>query len=261
MDGTLVDSEKLWDVALQELAARVGGTLSAAGPARDDRHQHGRVDAHPARRPRPARTGPGRPAPSGSTPGSLELFADGLRLAAGRVELLRAVRAAGLPTALVTSTGRPLVEVALDTLGRDNFDARGLRRRGRIAAKPRPGAVPDRRPAAGRADRAGCVAIEDSPTGVASALAVGRGGAGRTGGAGAAADRRRTPGGEPDRRGPGAARGAADRSGRGDRLTRPARVGGARLPTGRVQWRSAKTAGPPGSCRMPAPHPRTRPGG
>lgn len=28
MDGTLVDSEKLWDVALQELAAVYGGTLS-----------------------------------------------------------------------------------------------------------------------------------------------------------------------------------------------------------------------------------------
>ena len=28
MDGTLVDSEKLWDIAIQELYARFGGQLS-----------------------------------------------------------------------------------------------------------------------------------------------------------------------------------------------------------------------------------------
>ena len=28
MDGTLVDSEKLWDIALQELYARLGGVLT-----------------------------------------------------------------------------------------------------------------------------------------------------------------------------------------------------------------------------------------
>ena len=31
MDGTLVDSEKVWDVGLRELAARYGGELSDAG--------------------------------------------------------------------------------------------------------------------------------------------------------------------------------------------------------------------------------------
>ena len=30
MDGTLVDTEKVWEVALHELAARYGGVLSAA---------------------------------------------------------------------------------------------------------------------------------------------------------------------------------------------------------------------------------------
>ena len=33
MDGTLVDSEKVWDVALLELAALYGGTLSAEATA------------------------------------------------------------------------------------------------------------------------------------------------------------------------------------------------------------------------------------
>ena len=32
MDGTLVDSEKVWDIALGELAVRAGGTLSLVSP-------------------------------------------------------------------------------------------------------------------------------------------------------------------------------------------------------------------------------------
>ena len=34
MDGTLVDSEKVWDVGLRELARRYGGELSAAARSR-----------------------------------------------------------------------------------------------------------------------------------------------------------------------------------------------------------------------------------
>ena len=33
MDGTLVDTEKLWDISLRELAARYGGVLSDAARA------------------------------------------------------------------------------------------------------------------------------------------------------------------------------------------------------------------------------------
>ena len=54
MDGTLVDSEKLWDIALDELADQYGAVLSDRGPARDRRHQHGHRDADAARRPRAA---------------------------------------------------------------------------------------------------------------------------------------------------------------------------------------------------------------
>jgi len=81
------------------------------------------------------------------------------------------VRFAGLPTALVTSTGRRLVEVALDTLGRENFDVIVC---GDEVAMPKP----DPEPYRAAAKLLGvpiedCVAIEDSPTGVSSALASG----------------------------------------------------------------------------------------
>ena len=52
-----------------------------------------------------------------------ELFAGGLEWRPGARELLAAVRAAGVPTG--AGDGDPprhLVEVALDTLGRHNFD-------------------------------------------------------------------------------------------------------------------------------------------
>jgi HAD superfamily hydrolase (TIGR01509 family) len=170
MDGTLVDSEKVWDIALTELAVRAGGTLSPAARAamigspmshtmqifRDDLGQPDR---------------PERPDVEWLTARVFELFAEGLVWRPGALELLLAVRAAGVPTALVTSTGRQLVEVALETLGRDNFDVVVV---GDEVKAPKPDPEPYRT----AADLLGvpiaeCVAVEDSPTGVASALASG----------------------------------------------------------------------------------------
>jgi HAD superfamily hydrolase (TIGR01509 family) len=100
-----------------------------------------------------------------------ELFGQGLVWRPGALELLRAVRAAGLPTALVTSTGRRLVEVAMQTLGRENFDVVVV---GDEVKMPKP----DPEPYLTAARLLGvpieeCVAIEDSPTGLASAVASG----------------------------------------------------------------------------------------
>jgi HAD superfamily hydrolase (TIGR01509 family) len=170
MDGTLVDSEKLWDIALDELAARYGGTLSPAGRramvgssmADSMAMLHADLDQE------------WRDASTGAAwleARVAELFVTGLEWRPGAVALLRAVRAAGIPTALVTSTARLLVEVALDTLGRDSFDV--IVCGDEVSAtKPDPAPyltaarlldVPINR----------CVAVEDSPTGVASALAAG----------------------------------------------------------------------------------------
>ncbi|MGS2615684.1 HAD family hydrolase [Micromonospora sp. LZ34] len=170
MDGTLVDSEKLWDVALHELAAEYGGTLSDAA-------RKAMVGTSMAASMRILHDDLGQPERDPQISAAwidariLELFRTGLRWRPGALNLLRAVRAAGIPTALVTSSGRPLVEVALDTLGRDSFDAVVCGDEV-DATKPHPEPYLT---AARLLDVpiARCVAIEDSPTGVASALAAG----------------------------------------------------------------------------------------
>ena len=170
MDGTLVDSEKVWEIALHELAARAGGTLSQAA-------RHAMIGSSMANSMQIFRDDLGLPdrpeAPDVQwlTDRVFELFAEGLVWRPGALELLRAVRLSGLPTALVTSTGRRLVEVALDTLGRENFDVIVC---GDEVVMPKPDPEPYRTAATllGVAVE-DCVAIEDSPTGVASALASG----------------------------------------------------------------------------------------
>jgi HAD superfamily hydrolase (TIGR01509 family) len=170
MDGTLVDSEKVWEVALHELAARAGGTLSPAARVA----MIGSSMANSMRILREDLAQPDRPeAPDVAwlTDRVIELFGAGLIWRPGALELLLAVRVAGLPTALVTSTGRRLVEVALDTLGRENFDVVVCGDEVRV---PKPDPEPYR--TAARllgVPIAECVAIEDSPAGVASAVASG----------------------------------------------------------------------------------------
>ena len=170
MDGTLVDSEKVWDVALAELAERAGGKLSLET-------RHAMIGSNIGRTMQLLRDDLGQPdrpeAPDVEwlTERVFHLFAEGLVWRPGALELLRAVRAAGTPTALVTSTGRRLVTVALRTIGAENFDAVVV---GDEVKAPKP----DPEPYLTAARMLGvaitdCVAIEDSPTGVASALASG----------------------------------------------------------------------------------------
>lgn len=168
MDGTLVDSEKVWDIALNELAVREAGRrLSAAAR----QAMIGSSMANSMRIMRDDLGLPGTPDADWLNDRVFELFAAGLVWRPGALELLRAVRAAGLPTALVTSTGRKLVEVALETLGRENFDVIVC---GDEVAVPKPDPAPYRLAAELLGVPIGqCVAIEDSPTGVASAVASG----------------------------------------------------------------------------------------
>jgi HAD superfamily hydrolase (TIGR01509 family) len=170
MDGTLVDSEKVWEVALHELAASYGGRLSPAARRamvgtsmpetmailHDDLGQ------------------PWRDAAVGAAwleDRVVELFASGLQWRPGALGLLTAVRSAGIPTALVTSTGRRLVDVALVSMGPEHFDAVVC---GDEVAAAKPDPTPYRTAAALLdVPVAECVAVEDSPTGVASARAAG----------------------------------------------------------------------------------------
>jgi HAD superfamily hydrolase (TIGR01509 family) len=170
MDGTLVDSEKVWSVGLEELAAHYGGTLSAEARRRMiGTSMSETMDILHADIGRP-----GLDVPTSVTwleRRVAELFADGLTWRPGARELLDEVYAAGVPTALVTATRRHLVDVALATIGMHYFSA--------VVAgdevdetKPHPAPYLTAATLVG-ADIRGCVAIEDSPNGVASALAAG----------------------------------------------------------------------------------------
>ncbi|HEY2670111.1 MAG TPA: HAD family phosphatase [Rugosimonospora sp.] len=170
MDGTLVDSEKVWDVGLTELAQRYGGMLSAQARARmvgtsmiesmtilhDDIGQPWR-DPQASTQWLEARV--------------KELFVDGLVFRPGAAELLAALYSAGTPMALVTATRRHLVDVALETIGRRHFGAVVC---GDEVDETKPHPLPYLTAAALLGvDVRQCVAIEDSPTGVASARAAG----------------------------------------------------------------------------------------
>ncbi len=173
MDGTLVDSEKVWTVSLAEAANSLGGELSAR--AREDI-----IGSNLTRTlgimfddlglPRePERMGRTRQQILGRTG---ELFRDGLEWRPGAQEALRTVRAAGWPTALVTNTGRELAELALDGIGREHFTVTVC---GDEVRRGKPDPDPYLR-AAQLLDlhAADCLAVEDSATG---ALSAGRAGA------------------------------------------------------------------------------------
>jgi HAD superfamily hydrolase (TIGR01509 family) len=170
MDGTLVDSEKVWDVGLRELAHRYGGELSA--PARTRMVGTSMIESmtilhtdisQPWRDPEASVTW--------LEDRVHDLFAKGLIWRPGARELLAEVRAAGIPAALVTATRRRLVEVALGTIGAHNFDVVVC---GDEVGNSKPHPEPYLTAAAKLgADPRNCVAVEDSPTGVASAQAAG----------------------------------------------------------------------------------------
>lgn len=171
MDGTLVDSEKLWGAALRALARHHGGKLSE--PARLAMLGRNEADSMAIFY---ADLGLSKPDYRADVrfvaDQMVELYATKLTWRPGAAQLVAEVRAADIPTALVTSTGRRLVEVALDgLLGRDTFDVLVC---GTDVTAPKP----DPESYATAAARLGvpigrCVAIEDSPAGVASALGAG----------------------------------------------------------------------------------------
>lgn len=172
MDGTLVDSEKLWSIALQDYVSYRGGSLSAG-----TREAMVGSNMRDSMRLLLADLGiPGTAQEIANAAGWVErriaeLFRQGLPWRPGAREALRAVQASGVPTALVTSTVRALTEIALEDIGR-GFDVTVCGDEVDGGNKPNP------RPYLMACDLLGvepgdCVAIEDSPTGVSSALGAG----------------------------------------------------------------------------------------
>ncbi|MEU6619806.1 HAD family phosphatase [Streptomyces litmocidini] len=169
MDGTLVDTERLWLRAVEEEALGLGivpadvDLAFVLGRAIDDSAAH--LAARSAGRADTARIGE-----------SLERrFTELVRRQVvplpGALELLTALGAEGLPAALVSASPRPVVDTVLDALGRHWFTTS-------VAAgeTPRTKPFPDPYRAALNllgVSPAACVAVEDTPTGVASAEAAG----------------------------------------------------------------------------------------
>ncbi len=169
MDGLLVDSEPLWFEVECAVMARLDGQWSEA----DQQALIGgslprTVSYLLARAGRPAsREEVGRWLVDGMT--SL-LRSRPLTMLPGAGELLAEVRAAGIPHALVTSSERPIMEAVLAQFG--------LAFTATVCADDVRHGKPDPEPylrAASllRADPRSCVALEDSPNGVASAEAAG----------------------------------------------------------------------------------------
>jgi len=172
MDGTLVDSEKLWDVAMHAFYAQKGGVLTAAvrettvgGSAENVmRIVYDDLGLDP-------------------TPESMaesadwlhvytgELFEQGLPWRPGAQELLETLAASGIPLALVTNTRRTLTEQALKTIGSHYFTVT-------VCGDEVPDGKPHPAPYLRAAELLGvaaedCLAIEDSVTGAQSADAAG----------------------------------------------------------------------------------------
>ncbi|MFN8100225.1 MAG: HAD family phosphatase [Mycobacterium sp.] len=172
MDGTIVDSEKLWDVAINELYARhdrvlapevrdstVGG--SADGVIRIVFDDLG-LDPDPMHMAEVA---------DWMHDYVGELFGTGLPWCAGARELLDALQAAEIPMALVTNTRRALTENALNSIGRHYFSVTVCGDEVPYG-KPAPDVYLRAAELLGY-DPADCLAIEDSVTGSAAAETAG----------------------------------------------------------------------------------------
>ncbi|MPZ79342.1 MAG: HAD-IA family hydrolase [Actinophytocola sp.] len=174
LDGTLLDSEKLWDIPLYELTEKLGGQLSTA-----TRQAMVGTNVMVTLRLLYAEVGIPDPSPEQVADGAAwidrrmaEVFRQDLPWRPGAEAALAAVRAVGFPMALVTSTERDLTEIALGTVGRHLFDVTVCGDEVDGLNKPLPEPYLKACRLLG-VDPAACVAIEDSPTGTASAVAAG----------------------------------------------------------------------------------------
>jgi HAD superfamily hydrolase (TIGR01509 family) len=169
MDGLLVDSEPLWFEAECDVMARLGGQWSEA----DQQALVGgslprTVSYLLARALRPV--GPDIVAGWLIDKMSALLASRELTVLPGARELLAEVASAGIPHALVTSSERKIMDAVIAQIG--------VSFRVTVCAEDVRASKPDPEPyllAAARlaADPRHCVALEDSPNGVASAEAAG----------------------------------------------------------------------------------------
>ena len=172
MDGTLVDSEKLWDISLAALYEELGGRLTPEVRA-------SMVGGSAEGTIRTVYTDLGLKQDSLAMAESIrwlhdytaDLFDGGLPWCDGAQDLLEALAAEGTPMVLVTNTQRALTDRALNSIGHHYFSAT-------VCGDE----VPRGKPAPDAYLRAAallglqpdeCLAIEDSVTGTAAAEGAG----------------------------------------------------------------------------------------
>jgi HAD superfamily hydrolase (TIGR01509 family) len=169
MDGTLVDTEPYWIAAEYRLVEGFGGSWS-------DEHAHAVIG-------KPLLVSANYIREHGRVPLSPEQIVDRLLAAViadtrrrvdwrpGTLALLAQMKAAGLPTAMVTMSYRNLAGTVAELLPAGSFDTL-------VCGDDVRNGKPDPEPYLLAASRLGvpaerCLAIEDSPSGIASAEAAG----------------------------------------------------------------------------------------
>ncbi|WP_165956493.1 HAD family hydrolase [Kribbella antibiotica] len=173
MDGTIVSTERQGHQARTALAAHLGGGLTM--PSFEE--AVGVSDYHIIRRAlrdreRPAATAEIDDAFAWFTQRTALLLSEKLEILPGALELIEELHAAGIPLGLVTSTRWDLAKIVINQIGRIWWDTVVCGDHVGDQSKPHP------RPYLLAAQRLGvdpedCVAIEDSPSGIASAEAAG----------------------------------------------------------------------------------------
>ncbi|MFF0743220.1 HAD family hydrolase [Streptomyces sp. NPDC004111] len=165
MDGTLVDTEHQWlevvAALLREhgvtatpevLAPFAGAAIDTAADLLADRH---------------GLTGTAQRLDAEFT----ALVAAGVTVQPGALRLLDSARALGIPVALVTASERKVADLVLKGLGTERFAA-SVAQGDTVRGKPHPDPYLAAAQALG-VDPADCLAVEDTPTGAAAALAAG----------------------------------------------------------------------------------------
>jgi HAD superfamily hydrolase (TIGR01509 family) len=170
MDGVIVDSEPLWSEAEKQLLARrnlaYSPSLKTAMMGRDARGAVGFLIEHY-----------GLPESPDELIGErnqliAELFQEHLKAMPGALEMVRSVIAARIVTGLVSSSPKPLMELALEKLGATGLFALALSGDQVTRGKPAPDIY------ISAAEKLGvkpecCLVIEDAPHGVTAAKHAG----------------------------------------------------------------------------------------
>lgn len=168
LDGTLVDTEPIWQRGKEEIFRRYATTFGVA----DHHAVFGSSEEHAARY-FATRFGPGADAETVKREYSevvAQLLEGGVPTRPGARELLAALRGR-VPLGLATNTKRPLVDITLRRSGlAGSFDAETTGDEGRPKPEPDIYLLACRRLGVAPKD---AVAIEDSPLGVRAAKAAG----------------------------------------------------------------------------------------